>query len=335
MDADSRIFILSVVVLLFFAAYFAICEIAFASCSHAKIRVAAERGDERAEKACYVIDNFETAISTLLICTNIVHLSIATLVTVWVTRRWGLSYVSISTIITTLAVFFAGEMLPKSAAKKNPDRFVVRTASTVRFFMRIFGPIAFVLTKIGLFASRLTKGDPEVSVTEDELLDMFEDLAEEGIIDEDQEDIMSSVLEFTDTKSAKMITRKKDVVGIDINTKENEILEKLGSINHSRIVVYDGDFSKIVGVLNIREYLKQYLADGKLPKLKDSVVPPYYVSTKTNADELIEEMSRARQNIALVKGINNQFLGLVSIEDILEELVGDIFDESDEEGGAQ
>ena len=333
MDADSRISLIFIFVLLLLAAVFAISETAFASASQTKIKVSADRGDDRAERALDILENIETAISTLLICTNIVHLTIATAVTVMVTRLWGLSVVSISTIITTLVVFFAGEMLPKSIAKKNPEKFALRTAGLLSVMMKIFDPLARLLTWIGLQAAKLTKGEPEISVTEDELLDIFEDLAEEGVLDDDQEDMMSSVLEFTDTKTGRILTPKKKIIGIDVNMSKEEIFELINTLNHSRVVVYDGIIDNVLGILRIREYLKEYLKTREIPDVRDIMDEPYYVSSKTMADELLEEMSRARQNIALVKGVNGKFIGLVSIEDILEELVGDIFDESDEEGG--
>ena len=333
MDADSRISLIFIFVLLLLAAVFAISETAFASASQSKIKVSADRGDDRAERALDILENIETAISTLLICTNIVHLTIATAVTVMVTRLWGLSVVSISTIITTLVVFFAGEMLPKSIAKKNPEKFALRTAGLLSVMMKVFSPLARLLTWIGIQAAKLTKGEPEISVTEDELLDIFEDLNEEGVLDDEQEDMLSSVLEFTDTRTGRILTPKRKIVGIDVNLPKDKILEELNTMTHSRIVVYDGDIDKVVGILRIREYLKEYLNTGIVPDLREMSDEPYWVSSKTMADELLEEMSRARQNIALVKGVNGKFIGLVSIEDILEELVGDIFDESDEEGG--
>ena len=333
MDADSRISLIFIFVLLLLAAVFAISETAFASASQSKIKVSADRGDDRAERALDILENIETAISTLLICTNIVHLTIATAVTVMVTRLWGLSVVSISTIITTLVVFFAGEMLPKSIAKKNPEKFALRTAGLLSVMMKVFSPLARLLTWIGIQAAKLTKGEPEISVTEDELLDIFEDLNEEGVLDDEQEDMLSSVLEFTDTRTGRILTPKRKIVGIDVNLPQDKILEELNTMTHSRIVVYDGEIDKVVGILRIREYLKEYLNTGIIPVIREMSDEPYWVSSKTMADELLEEMSRARQNIALVKGVNGKFIGLVSIEDILEELVGDIFDESDEEGG--
>jgi len=333
MDADSRISLIFIFVLLLLAAVFAISETAFASASQSKIKVSADRGDDRAERALDILENIETAISTLLICTNIVHLTIATAVTVMVTRLWGLSVVSISTIITTLVVFFAGEMLPKSIAKKNPEKFALRTAGLLSVMMKVFSPLARLLTWIGIQAAKLTKGEPEISVTEDELLDIFEDLNEEGVLDDEQEDMLSSVLEFTDTRTGRILTPKRKIVGIDVNLPQDKILEELNTMTHSRIVVFDGDIDNVVGILRIREYLKEYLNTGIIPDIRKMSDEPYWVSSKTMADELLEEMSRARQNIALVKGVNGKFIGLVSIEDILEELVGDIFDESDEEGG--
>lgn len=333
MDADSRISLIFIFVLLLLAAVFAISETAFASASQSKIKVSADRGDDRAERALDILENIETAISTLLICTNIVHLTIATAVTVMVTRLWGLSVVSISTIITTLVVFFAGEMLPKSIAKKNPEKFALRTAGLLSVMMKVFSPLAKLLTWIGIQAAKLTKGEPEISVTEDELLDIFEDLNEEGVLDDEQEDMLSSVLEFTDTRTGRILTPKRKIVGLDVNLPGDRVLEELGNMTHSRIVVYNGEIDNVVGILRIREYLKEYLNSGVIPDVREMSDEPYWVSSRTMADELLEEMSKARQNIALVKGVNGKFIGLVSIEDILEELVGDIFDESDEEGG--
>ena len=230
MDADSRISLIFIFVLLLLAAVFAISETAFASASQSKIKVSADRGDDRAERALDILENIETAISTLLICTNIVHLTIATAVTVMVTRLWGLSVVSISTIITTLVVFFAGEMLPKSIAKKNPEKFALRTAGLLSVMMKVFSPLARLLTWIGIQAAKLTKGEPEISVTEDELLDIFEDLNEEGVLDDEQEDMLSSVLEFTDTRTGRILTPKRKIVGIDVNLPKDRILEELNTM---------------------------------------------------------------------------------------------------------
>ena len=333
MDADSRLSVLAIFILLALAALFAVSETAFASASQSKLKVSADRGDDRAVRATAILDDFESAITTLLICTNIVHLSIATVVTVMVTRWWGLSFVSVSTIVTTLVVFFVGEMLPKSIAKKNPEKYALKTAGLLQIMMKIFAPLAKLLTVVGTKTASFIAKEAEISVTEDELKDMFEDLADEGVLDEEQEDMMSSLIDFTDTRTGRILTPRKDVVGIDINMTDQEVFDLVSTFTHSRVVVYDGEIENVKGILRIREYFKQYLRTGVIPSIRELMVEPYWVSSRTMLDELIEEMSQARQNIALVKGVNGKFLGLVSIEDILEELVGDIYDESDREGG--
>ena len=176
MDDGSRLPWLIAVLLLFCAAFFAVTETAFASASRVRIKTAADRGNDRAKKALYVLDNFDQAISTLLICTNIVHIATASIVTVAVVKRWGLSSVSVSTIITTIAVFFVGEMLPKSIAKKYSEKMSLASASLLCFFMKLFAPLSRLLTWIGQSVAKLTKGDSQISVTEDELYELIEDM---------------------------------------------------------------------------------------------------------------------------------------------------------------
>ncbi len=151
------------------AAVFAIIETALSSVSRNRIKVLTERGDPRAENALYALDHFDKAITSLLICTNIVHITAAALVTLVVTRRWGIGAVSLSTIFTTIVVFFVGEMLPKSMAKKNSEKFILQYAGLLRFLMKVLTPFSFLLSALGRFASRHTKSEAEISVTEDEL----------------------------------------------------------------------------------------------------------------------------------------------------------------------
>jgi len=333
MDPDSQLSCFLIVILLALAAYFAVAETAFASVSYTRMKLIADRGDDRAKKALYILDNFQSAISTLLICTNVVHISVASMVTVMVTRLWGLSYVTISTIVTTLAVFFLGEMLPKSIAKKDPEKYALPCAGPICACMKLLAPIAALLARIGELAVKLSKKEPELSVTEDELHDIIEDMAEEGSIDEDQEDLISSVLEFTDVKTRNIYTPLEDVVALDISTPADEAFEFIRDQGHSRILIYRGDKSRVRGILQIRKYLKSYLQTGEIPDFRSMIDKPYYVSAGRPADELLSDMSDHRQNIAVVRNGKGEVLGIVSMEDILEELVGDILDEEDSQDG--
>ena len=330
MDEGSRLSLIIVVILLFCAAYFAITEITFSSVQRVKIKTRADRGDSRAKKALYVLDNFDRAITTILICTNIVHITAATIVTVTVTRLWGVSAVTLSTIITTIVIFFAGEMLPKSIAKKYSERLSLAVAGSLCFFMRIFNPLAKLLSAAGNFASRFVKSDPEISVTEEEIYDIIEDMTEEGSLDEERSELISSALQFGSLTVESILTSRVDLAAIDVAKSNEEILEFIRAEKHSRIPVYEGSIDNIIGILQIRKYIKAYLNDKENLDIRTLLDEPYFVHQSTMIDDLLPAMSKGRNNLAVVTDNYGGTLGIVTVEDILEELVGEIWDEDDE-----
>ena len=329
MDDGSRLPWIIAILLLLCAAYFAVAETAFASASRNKIKTAAEKGDGSAKNALYVLDHFDRAISTILIGTNITHIAAASIVTVAVTRRWGLSAVSLSTLVMTIVVFFAGEMLPKSIAKKYPERFSKACAGSLRFFMTLFLPLSALLTWIGQGAAKLTRGDPEISVTEDELYDIIEDMTEEGSLDEEQGDLISSALQFGDVTVESVLTPRVDLVAIDIADSPEEVLSIVKSTNHSRLPVYEDSIDNIIGVLQIRTYIKAYLRNRGSLDIRPLLDEVLFIHQSTNIDELLPAMSKRRLNTAVVTDNYGGTLGIVTVEDILEELVGEIWDEDD------
>ena len=329
MDDGSRLPWIIAALLLVCAAFFAVTETSMASASRSRVKASAERGDFRAKKTLSVLDNFDLAISTLLICTNIVHIAAASIVTLAVTRKWGVSAVSISTIITTVVVFFAGEMLPKSVAKKYSDTLALSCAPVLCFFMKLFAPLSKLLTWIGQAAAKLTPGDSQISVTEDELYDIIEDMTEEGSLDEDQGDLISSALQFGDVTVESVLTPRVDIVAININSSHAELLSLIKSTNHSRLPVYEGSIDNIIGVLQIRKYIKAYLRLGENLDIKPMLDEVLFVHQSTNIDELLPILSRRKLNIAVVTDNYGGTLGIVTVEDILEELVGEIWDEDD------
>ena len=329
MDDGSRLPLISAVLLLFVAVFFAVAETAFASTTRTRMRVAEERGDMRAREALYVLDNFDLAISAILIGTNIVHISIAALVTLAVTRRWGLSAVSVSTLITTAVVFYFGEMLPKSIAKKYSDKLALATATPLVFFMKLFRPASRLLTAIGQAAARLTPGDAEKSVTEDELYDIIEDMTEEGSLDEEQGDLISSALQFGDVTVENVLTPRVDLVALDMHSSHEQILDCIKACTHSRLPVYEGSIDNIVGILQIRKYIKAYLREGENLDIQPLLDDVFFVHQSTKIDELLPVMSKRKHNLAVVTDNYGGTLGIVTVEDIVEELVGEIWDEED------
>ena len=330
MDDGSILSVLIILALLLFADYFAVCETSFAAVSRIRLKTAMERGDRRANKAMYVCEHFDKAITTILIGTNIVHLSCASYVTVLVTRRWGLSAVTLSTFVTTIVVFFVGEMLPKSIAKKYSLRLALGTASSLVFFMHLLTPISFVLTKIGEFASRLTKGDSEVSVTEDELYDIIENMTDEGDLDSEQGDLVHSALAFGDLTAESILTARVDMETIDVDDPLEEILSQVKASRHSRIPVYQDSVDNIIGVLQIRRFMREYLQKREKTDLRSLLDEPYFVHQSAKIDELLSVMSSKKINMTIVTDSYGGTVGIVTVEDILEELVGEIWDEDDE-----
>ena len=317
------------ILLILFADYIAVAETALSSVSRVRMKMLAEHGSRRAAKVLDALDHFDRTISTILICTNIAHLGAASVVTVAVTRRWGLSAVAVSTFITSMVVFFVGEMLPKSIAKKYSEHLSLWCIDLLTVLITLFRPASALLAAIGNAASRLTKGDPEISVTEDEIYDIIEDMTEEGSLDEEHGDLISSALQFNDLTVESILTPRVDVVAIDINDDSATILQQIRSQNHSRLPVYEGSKDNIIGILRIRRYIQAYLKLGDQLDLRSLLDKPIFVTESAAVDELLPIMSRERQNMAVVTDHHGGTAGIVTVEDILETLVGEIWDEDD------
>ena len=335
MDTVPRLPWVWVIILLFIAAFFAVSETAIASVNKNKLRVASERGDLRADRALFVLDNFDRAITTILICTNIVHIAAAAIVTVSVTKRYGAGAVSLSTIIMTVLVFFFGEMLPKSIAKKYANRFTLSNSGIIIVLMKVLTPLSFVLAKIGDIASRLTKAEQELTVTEDELHDIIEDMTEEGTLEEDEGDLIQSAIEFGDITVKTIMTPIDKVEAVNAEDSAEEILEHIKSQVHSRLPVYSGDLNHIIGILQIRNYIRAYLTDKNDLDIKKLLNKPLFISQDLNIDDLLPIMAEHQFTLAVAHDGHGHSTGVVSVEDILEELVGEIWDEDDKDKGGE
>ncbi|MBE6109402.1 MAG: HlyC/CorC family transporter [Erysipelotrichaceae bacterium] len=330
-DGGSNIsWLLTVGILILCAMLFAMMETAFASVSRTRLKALADKGRSDAKKAINITDHFDRAITTLLICTNIVHIAAASVVTVNVTRIWGVSAVTLSTLITTLAVFFFGEMMPKSIARKYSERISLSMAGLLHFLMVILTPISAVLTWIGNAVSSLTKGDSDVSVTEDEIYDIIEDMTEQGTLDEDQGDLISSALMFQEVSAESILTSRVDLASLDVSMSQQEILDFIKSTNHSRLPVFEGTIDHIIGILQIRKYIRTYLLEGEIKDVRDLLDEVLFVHQSAKIADLFEEMTEKKLNVAVVTDNYGGTLGIVTIEDILEELVGEIWDEDDQ-----
>ena len=328
MDDGSRSGFLAALILLFFAMICAVTETSMASVSRVKVKTASDRGDRKAARVLYILERFDKAITTNLICTNIIHLSIASIVTTAVTRTWGLSAVTVSTIITTFAVFYAGEMLPKSIAKKYSFSFAKATAGILIFFMKILSPLSAAMSALSAFVSAGKAGESEKTVTEDELQDIIEDMTEEGSLDEDQGELVSSALQFVEVTAQDILTPRVEMEALDIESGPEEALKLIKTSGHSRIPVYEKTVDNIIGILHVRTFIKAYMK-GDAAEIRPLLEDAYFIKGTTPIHDLLQLMSGDKQSLAMVTDPRGGILGLVTIEDILEELVGEIWDEDD------
>ena len=327
---DDSWLLIVLVILLFCTAFFALAETALSSVSKMRIKARMDKGDKSAKRVMYILDNFDKAITTILIGTNITQIVVASLATIVATKKWGMSAIAVSTVITTIMVFFVGDMLPKSIGKKYCERFSLAVAPFLCLLMSIFSPLSRGLTFIGEWVSKMTKGDPEVTVTEDELYDIIETMKDEGEIDAERGELVHSALMFADVTVESVLTSRVDVKAVDIEDSSDEVLAFIKEQKHSRLPVYRENIDNVIGILQIRKYIKAWLRQGGKVDLEEILDEAYFIHQSTNIDELLHEMSRKKLNMAIVADNYGGTLGIVTVEDILEELVGEIWDEDDE-----
>ena len=323
MDAGS---ILCYILLIFGGAYFASAESSYARANKIRLKNAAEDGNRKAKKALHIANNFDKALTTILIGNNIMHLTCSALATV-IAASWGLNAL-VSTIVTTVIVFLFSEMIPKSFANANSEKVALAYAPSLSLLMKIFTPVAFLFVKISTLFSKLFGGGQDERMTEEELETIIDTVEESGSLDEEQADLLQGAVEFTKTPVEDVMTMREDIVGIEIHDDPANILEMVKTTGFSRLPVYDGDVDHIVGILSIREYLRSYLRRGGV-NLRRVMFVPKVASPDTPIDDLFNEMSASKQQFLVVRD-GDTTVGIATIEDFLEEIVGEIWDEYDE-----
>ncbi len=326
-----------VVLFVFFVicgAYFGGAESGFSAMNRIRIKTKAEDGDRRAKNALYISNHFERALTTLLIGNNLTHIAAASLATVIATRLFGASdrVTLLCTVVTTLIVFLFSEMIPKSFANDRSETTALLSASFLRFLMKVLTPFtAFFSWISSLFtrlADRLFKPVEEPSITEEELYDIIDTIEEEGVMNEEQGDLFKSALDFSDTCAEDVMTMREDIFALDVSLPNEEIFDLVRESNHTRIPVYRGSIDHIIGILQIRLFLRAYRKNPNV-SLRSLLMPAYPVKPDAKIDDLLTTMREHRFYLGIVSDENGHTLGLVTIEDFLEELVGEIWDEED------
>lgn len=315
------------IILLLGAAYCASAEIAFASLNTIRVKNLAGKGDKRAIKALHVTDNFDRALTTLLIGNNITHIGFASLVTLIVTQRWGTVSVKYATIISTMVVFLLSEMIPKSYAKSNLN-YALRVAGSLFMLIKIFTPISNFFTFIADTLARLFHVSEDAEMNEEDFYEIMKTVEEEGVLDKNKQELVHSALNFDIKKVGDIFTPLKAVEAIDIESSTEDILKYVKETKYSRLPVYKERKDNIIGVLQTKKFLKTYIRK-KYATLESLLLKPSFVKINVPIDDLLRKMSNEKNHICIVKDSNDKVIGIATMEDILEELVGEIWDEND------
>ncbi len=315
--------------------FFGASESGFSAMNRFRIRAKAEDGNRRAKRAMYIDANFDKALTTLLISGNICHIASAAIATVIATRLFGDKEIvaALTTVITTVIVFLFSEMIPKSFANDRSETMAMFSGGPIIFFMKIFFPLVwfFSLLSSGFtkLMEKLVKVEKEPSFTEDELYEIIDTIEEEGVVNEEQSDMLKSALDFSETYAKDVMTMRKDICGVDISSSSNaDFLEVVKKTTHSRLPIFDGDLDHFVGTLQIRTFIREYRKNPEVD-VHSLLIPPFCVSPDAKIDDLLSEMRQFKFYLAIVKDPDGHTQGLITIEDFLEELVGEIWDEDD------
>ena len=332
MDSGQALQIVIVIGLLGLSAFFSSAETAMTTVNRIRVRNLAEAGLERAEILAKILDNQPKMLSAILIGNNIVNISASSLMTVVVTDIFGNAYVGAATGILTLMVLIFGEITPKTAATLYSETVALRFAKSIYLMMQILTPVIFIVDKLSLVVLRLLRIDPNrkpEAITEEELRTIVEVSHEEGVIESDEKKMIYNVFDFGDSVVKDVMVPRVEMTFIDVNADYGEVVEIFRQEKYTRYPVFEGTTDNVIGIVNIKDLL---LAenDGAFSLRKYLREPLFTYEFKKTA-ELMVDLRKTLNNIAIVMDEYGATAGLITMEDMLEEIVGEIRDEYDED----
>ena len=318
-----------IAVLILLSAFFSGVETAFSFANTIRLKSLADNGNKRAKNALWVCDNFDKALTAILIGNNVVNLgcsSLATILCIDLFKNYG---AAIATGATTLLVLTFGEVIPKCIGKEKSDGIVLHTGLLLKVLTYILTPLVVLFTGLKTLVMKIghiKKDSP--SVTEDELKYIIETIEEEGILEEQESEMVQSALEFDEKTAQEILTPRVDVTVIDIDDSKEEIHDLIIRERDSRIPVYEGDIDNIIGILHTRDYLEKII-DGEAD-IRDLLIPAHFIYKNQKLSDILNDFRANKLHIAIVTDEYGGFLGIVTMEDLLEEIVGDIWDEDED-----
>ncbi len=316
------------------SAFFSSTETAYSSVNQVRLKSYADNGNKKAKKAYRISESYDKALSTILVGNNIVNIAASALATILFVSFFGEANGTIlSTAVLTVIILIFGEVLPKNLAKANSEKMAMAFATPLYILMVFLTPVTFLLLKFSSLAKKITsKGDAErePTVTEDELKYIVESIEDEGVLEEQESELVQSALEFDEKTAADILTPRVDMTAIDIDDPPEKIKEIVLRERYSRIPVYRDSIDNIFGILHTRDYLEALLSSEK-PDLDKLIQPAFFIYRSKTLPSILADFKYKRLHIAVVTDDYGGTLGIVTMEDLLEQLVGDIWDEDEEE----
>ncbi len=324
------LYIVAIVLCLALSAFFSSSEMSFNSANRLRIENESKNGNERATGALKVLDNYENALSTILIGNNLVNIANSSIASVLVITFIGAQWTWAGTALLTIAVIIFGETIPKIVAKKNANRLVLVLQPAVRGLIFVLTPIVRLmmgLSNIITFPFKGEKFDDDGSAVE-ELQSILEVAEDESVLSETRSELMQSALEFMDVCVSEVMTARVDVSAVDLEETNEEIMDLIDSVNFSRLPVYHDNTDNVVGILSTSRFLKA-MANDPTTDISSLLIEPHYVYKTIKLPQILSELRSSKKHMAVVTGEYGEMIGVVSMEDILETIVGEIYDESD------
>ncbi len=328
-------YILGLLLCLLLSAFFSSANVAFSSANRLRIESAQENGARAGavKGALAVLDHLDFSLAALTACNNLANISAATIaVALAYELSGGGSWTWLAGVLTAVLVLVLGESMPEMVARKNANRFALRFALPVRALSLLLSPVVFVLGGLARLLTLPLRGersaeDDDAAV--EELQSIIETAEDEDVLDEGRSELLRSALDFSEISASEAMTARVDVVAIDIDDDWEDILETIANTTHSRLPVYEDSIDNVIGFLYLNHFLKA-MTESEKPDIRSLLMEPLYIYKTIKLPQVLTELRHAKKHLAIVTDEYGGTLGVISMEDVLEQIVGDIWDETDE-----
>ena len=313
---------------LILSAYFSATETAFSSANSTRLKTLAEKGSKKAKLACELLEHYDKLLSTILIGNNIVNILMASIGTVLFVRHYGDAGATISTVVVTVVVLVFGEISPKSVAKDCAERFAMFSAPILQVFLFVLTPLNFLFSLWKKLLAKVFRLNGESKMSQEELLMLVDEVQQDGSIDKNEGELLKNAIDFSEQQAQDILIHRVDLAALPITASKEEVAALFTETKYSRLLIYQDSIDHILGTVHQKDF---YVGCGITEKpLQEIIVPPLFVLENEPISRLLKTLQKAKTHVAVVVDEYGGTCGIVTMEDILEELVGEIWDEHDE-----